>query len=157
MHDDEIHNSFVAAFVQNFYTWGEISNVSRTVFLIGTRQAANDSAYVGLCGDLLYMRKVKIWATYENFRYDSAATQNRHARLIINLRLRYVLSVAWMAACGERCIGQFNSISQASPKYLVVLHACMAKEATKSILRKSHLHSAPKHVIFIQIKHMQIK
>ena len=57
----------------------------------------------------------------------------------------------------ERDVRQFNPISQASPKYSVVLHVCMAQEATKSILRKGHLHSAPKHTIFIQMKHIQIK
>ena len=34
----------------------------------------------------------------------------------------------------ERDVRQFNPISQASPKYSVVLHVCMVQEATKSIL-----------------------
>ena len=40
LRDNEIHNSFAAAFVQNCHTSGDIPNISGTVSLIGTGQAA---------------------------------------------------------------------------------------------------------------------
>ena len=39
---------------------GEIPNISGMVSPIGTRQAANDSARIGLCADILVLYKVEV-------------------------------------------------------------------------------------------------
>ena len=66
---DCVYNSFVAAFVQNCYISGKIPNMSGTVSPIRTRQAANKSARVGLCGNVLYKVDVKNCTHNNNFRY----------------------------------------------------------------------------------------
>ena len=50
--DNEIHSPLVAPFVWNCCSWSEIPNISATVTVFPMGQGRNDSARVGLCGDI---------------------------------------------------------------------------------------------------------